>query len=78
MTSKTWPAPVKAYLEFQKLNCELLGLSIDSYYSHVAWVRNIKEEFGVDIPFPIIGFTPLSQTVELRVLLRGFKLAPAS
>lgn len=42
------------YPEFQKLNCELLGLSIDSYYSHVAWVRNIKEKFGVDIPFPII------------------------
>ena len=42
------------YPEFQKLNCELLGLSIDSYYSHVAWVRNIKEKFGVEIPFPII------------------------
>ncbi|MDP1926331.1 MAG: peroxiredoxin [Thiobacillus sp.] len=40
--------------EFQKLNCDLLGLSIDSYYSHVAWVRNIKEKFGVEIPFPII------------------------
>ncbi|MAT64828.1 MAG: peroxiredoxin [Gammaproteobacteria bacterium] len=44
----------QAYPEFQKLNCELLGLSIDSYYSHVAWVRNIKEKFGVEIPFPII------------------------
>ncbi|MCA1805606.1 MAG: peroxiredoxin [Xanthomonadaceae bacterium] len=44
----------KAYPDFQKLNCELLGLSIDSYYSHVAWVRNIKEKFGVEIPFPII------------------------
>jgi peroxiredoxin (alkyl hydroperoxide reductase subunit C) len=44
----------KYYPEFQKLNCELLGLSIDSYYSHVAWVRNIKEKFGVEIPFPII------------------------
>jgi len=44
----------KAYPEFQKLNCELLGLSIDSYYAHIAWVRNIKEKFGVDIPFPII------------------------
>lgn len=43
-----------AYPEFQKLNCELLGLSIDSYYSHVAWIRNIKEKFGVGIPFPII------------------------
>jgi peroxiredoxin (alkyl hydroperoxide reductase subunit C) len=41
--------------EFNAINCELLGLSIDSHYSHVAWVRNIKEKFGVDIPFPIIA-----------------------
>lgn len=44
----------KHYPAFRKLNCDLLGLSIDSYYSHVAWVRNIKEKFGVEIPFPII------------------------
>jgi peroxiredoxin (alkyl hydroperoxide reductase subunit C) len=42
------------YPDFQALNTELLGLSIDSYYSHVAWVRNIKERFGIEIPFPII------------------------
>ncbi len=41
--------------EFQALNCELLGLSIDSHFSHVAWVRNIKEKFGVDVEFPIIA-----------------------
>lgn len=40
--------------QFQALNTELLGLSIDSYFSHIAWVRNIKEKFGVEIPFPII------------------------
>jgi len=44
----------RRYPEFQAINTELLGLSIDSYYSHVAWVRNIKEKFGVEIPFPII------------------------
>lgn len=44
----------KHHDDFQAMNCELLGLSIDSYYSHVAWVRNIKEKFDVDIPFPII------------------------
>lgn len=44
----------KRHGDFQALNTELLGLSIDSYYSHVAWVRNIKEKFGVEIPFPII------------------------
>lgn len=42
------------YDEFKTLNTELLGLSIDSNYSHIAWVRTIKEKFGVDIPFPII------------------------
>ena len=45
----------KRHGEFQALNTELLGLSIDSHYSHVAWIRNIKEKFGVDIPFPIIA-----------------------
>ncbi|OQX09420.1 MAG: peroxiredoxin [Thiothrix lacustris] len=44
----------KRQSEFAALNCDLLGLSIDSYYSHVAWVRNIKEKFGVEIGFPII------------------------
>lgn len=41
--------------DFKALTCELLGLSIDSHYAHIAWVRNIQEKFGVDIPFPIIA-----------------------
>ncbi|QDU42755.1 Selenocysteine-containing peroxiredoxin PrxU [Symmachiella dynata] len=44
----------KAHSDFQALDCDLLGLSIDSVFSHLAWVANIKEKFGVDIPFPII------------------------
>ncbi len=44
----------KAHPEFQKMNTELLGLSIDSNFAHIAWVRNIKEKFGVDIQFPVI------------------------
>ena len=40
--------------EFLALNTDLLGLSIDSIFSHVAWVRNIKEKFGVEVKFPII------------------------
>ncbi|MDD4887789.1 MAG: peroxiredoxin [Thiomonas sp.] len=39
---------------FKSMNCELLGLSIDSIFAHLAWVRSIKQHFGVDIPFPII------------------------
>jgi peroxiredoxin (alkyl hydroperoxide reductase subunit C) len=44
----------KAADTFKAMNCELLGLSIDSLYSHLAWTRNIQEKFGVKIPFPII------------------------
>lgn len=45
----------KAHEQFQAIGCELLGLSIDSNYSHIAWERNIKEKFGIEIPFPIIA-----------------------
>lgn len=44
----------KAAPTFNELNCELIGLSIDSLFSHLAWTRNIEEKFGVEIPFPII------------------------
>ncbi|MGA9657483.1 MAG: peroxiredoxin [Asticcacaulis sp.] len=44
----------RAAEDFAAHNTELLGLSIDSIYSHLAWVGNIKEKFGVEIPFPII------------------------
>jgi peroxiredoxin (alkyl hydroperoxide reductase subunit C) len=43
------------YPELKKLNTELLGLSIDSVYSHIAWARNIEEKMGVKIEFPIIA-----------------------
>ena len=41
--------------ELRKRNVELLGLSIDSTYSHIAWIRTIEEKFGVKIPFPVIA-----------------------
>ncbi len=44
----------KAADQFKQMNCELLGLSIDSLFSHLAWTQNIKEKFGVEIPFSII------------------------
>ena len=43
------------YPELQKRNVDLLGLSVDSVYSHIAWVRNIEEKTGVKIPFPVIA-----------------------
>jgi peroxiredoxin (alkyl hydroperoxide reductase subunit C) len=43
------------YPQLQKRGTDLLGLSIDSVYSHIAWVRNIEEKTGVKIPFPVIA-----------------------
>jgi peroxiredoxin (alkyl hydroperoxide reductase subunit C) len=43
------------YDELQKRNTELLGLSVDSVSSHIAWARNIEEKVGIKIPFPIIA-----------------------
>lgn len=39
----------------RELNTELLGLSVDSVHSHIAWVRNVKEKLGVELKFPIIA-----------------------
>lgn len=46
--------------EFQKMNVSLLGLSVDSLYSHIAWIRKIEElEWKgmkhVKIDFPVIA-----------------------
>jgi peroxiredoxin (alkyl hydroperoxide reductase subunit C) len=40
--------------KFDELNTQIIGLSIDSVFSHLAWVKSIKENFDVTIPFPII------------------------
>ena len=41
--------------ELKKRSTQLLGLSVDSASSHIAWIRNIEEKMGVKIPFPIIA-----------------------
>lgn len=41
--------------EFAKRNVQLLGLSIDSVFSHIAWAMNLKEKTGIEIPFPIVA-----------------------
>jgi peroxiredoxin (alkyl hydroperoxide reductase subunit C) len=41
--------------KFDALNTALLGLSIDSIHSHLAWVNNVREKTGVYFDFPIIA-----------------------
>ena len=47
-------ALAKASAEFAAADCALLGLSVDSIYAHLAWVRAIEDQFGVAIDFPIV------------------------
>jgi len=47
-------ALAKAQEKFARLDCDLLGLSVDSLYSHVAWLRDIERSFGVKVRFPLI------------------------
>ena len=44
----------KAADRFAALDCALLALSVDSLYSHLAWVRAIHDAFGVTVAFPIV------------------------
>jgi peroxiredoxin (alkyl hydroperoxide reductase subunit C) len=43
--------------DFKKLNCELIGLSVDQIFSHMKWTEWIREKMGVEIKFPIIADT---------------------
>jgi len=46
--------------QFEKANCKLVGLSVDGLYSHIAWLRTIKEKIefngmkNVEVNFPLI------------------------
>lgn len=39
---------------FEAIGCDLLALSVDSLYSHLAWLADIQRRFGVTVPFPVI------------------------
>jgi peroxiredoxin (alkyl hydroperoxide reductase subunit C) len=45
----------EAYQQFKDMNTELIGLSVDQVYSHISWIKNIKDKFNSDIKFPIIA-----------------------
>jgi peroxiredoxin (alkyl hydroperoxide reductase subunit C) len=57
--------------ELEKRNVQLIGLSIDSNFSHIAWVRNIKENLGVDVPFPVIADIDMQVATKYGMLHPG-------
>ncbi len=47
----------KRYDQFQKLNCELIGHSVDQVHSHLKWIEWIEDNLDVEITFPLIADT---------------------
>ncbi len=45
----------RAHTYFKQLNTELLGLSVDSNPSHLAWIYDIYCRTGIKVSFPIIA-----------------------
>jgi peroxiredoxin (alkyl hydroperoxide reductase subunit C) len=42
--------------QFKKLNCEVLGVSVDSHFSHLAWLNTKKEDGGIEgVKYPIVS-----------------------
>ncbi len=72
------PVCTTEFVEFAKnakrlreMNCELLGLSIDSIFSHIEWTRNIEKKFGVQIGFPIVADMNASVASLYGMILPG-------
>jgi len=68
-----------AHLEekFEKANCKLLGLSIDGLYSHIAWLRTIKEKIefngmkNIEVKFPLIEDITMNVAKKYGMLQPG-------
>ena len=45
----------RRFPDFVQRDTKLMGLSIDSIHSHMAWLQNIKERLGVELPYPLIA-----------------------
>ena len=45
----------RRHADFERLNVQPIGVAVDSVYAHIAWLRNIEENFNVKIRFPLIA-----------------------
>ncbi len=46
--------------DFEKRNCKIIGLSVDSVADHILWLQDIEETQGHAVKFPLIGDTKLT------------------
>jgi peroxiredoxin (alkyl hydroperoxide reductase subunit C) len=63
--------------KFAKANCKLVGLSVDGLYSHIAWLRTIKEKIeykgmkNVEVKFPLIEDITMEVAQKYGMMMPG-------
>lgn len=63
--------------EFNARNCQLVGLSVDGLYSHIAWLRTIKEKIqyrdmkNIEVKFPLIEDITMSIAKKYGMIQPG-------
>jgi len=63
--------------KFAKANCKLVGLSVDGLYSHIAWLRTIKDKIeykgmkNVEVKFPLIEDITMSVAHKYGMIQPG-------
>jgi peroxiredoxin (alkyl hydroperoxide reductase subunit C) len=63
--------------DFNKANCKLVGLSVDGLYSHIAWLRTIKEKIeykgmkNVEVTFPLIEDITMEVATKYGMMMPG-------
>lgn len=63
--------------EFRKYNTELVGVSVDGLYSHIAWLRTIREKMefrgwkNVDVKFPLIDDVSMNVSRRYGMIMPG-------
>jgi peroxiredoxin 2/4 len=63
--------------DFNDANCKLVGLSVDGLYSHIAWLRTIKEKIeykgmkNVEVNFPLIEDITMEVAKKYGMMMPG-------
>lgn len=63
--------------EFQKYNTELVGLSVDGLYSHIAWLRTIQDKMvyrdlrNIEVKFPLIDDVSMNVATKYGMIMPG-------
>ena len=62
----------KKYAEFKKLGAEVVGVSVDSHHTHLAWTRTPREDGGVGkLDFPLLADLSKDISRKFNVLVEN-------